>query len=161
MPQMRFYNTMTKVKDDKAGTEALVVNPSHKALGFETFSPEEAQEYEKALAVDIPEGSRLVVRRRNMPKTGRTELIIGVTQIGEPLVLEGEQAGDPQPNPPAPVMRALDIPPNVVKASDAELEVMAATNGITVDDKWRRKNRAIRNSDVARRLKEKKEAVTA
>lgn len=142
MPETRFY-----------GIEG---DPSHKAMGLETFSPEECQIYERALAVEVPEGSQLVVRKRRLP-SGRAELVIGVTKIGHPLALVGESVGTKSAAPAPPVQRGLEIPENVSKASDADLEVMAATNGVTIDDKWRKRNRALRNADVARAMVNRKQ----
>lgn len=148
MPANRFY--------DIAGDE------HHKALGLECYSPEEAQEYEKALTLDIPEGSRLIVRKRVMPKTGRIELIVGVAVIGQPLVLAGEEGGDPKANPPAPVQRALQMPEAVRFAGPADLEVMAQTNGVDVDSKdWQKANPTVRKAMVARAIADKKKAQPA
>jgi hypothetical protein len=132
----------------------------HKALGFECFSPEEAQHYEKALAVDVPEGSQLIVRRRRA-KSGRIELLVGVTKLGQPLRLRNEAQGGDQPNPAPKPPKSLEIPNSVREASEAALDVMAARHGIdTSAPGWKKANRSLRNAEVATRMAMNKKADT-
>ena len=128
-----------------------------KVLGILAASPEEFQTYAAPL-VEVPEGCVLTVRTRMVK--GRQEILIGAAPVGKPLRFHGDDDPKPLPAPKPPT--ALEIPHNVKLATDANLEVMAARNGVNVTEAWRKRARTLREADVAKAMKEKKgEAVTA
>lgn len=133
-----------------------------KVIGLMMASPEEFQTYAGAL-LDVPEGCQLITRIRSVqvgknPADKRREILIGASPIGQPLALEGEDESSVKPLAAPPVPRALDIPQSVHDAGDADLEVIAARNGVKVTEQWRRRGRPLREADVARAMADKKTA---
>jgi hypothetical protein len=129
-----------------------------KVIGLVTASPEEFQTYAAAF-LEVPEGCALQTRVRTV-KVGKTsaetrrEILIGAAPVGKPLAIAGD---DKHPLPAPAVPRALEIPQNVKLATDANLEVMAATNGVEVTAAWRRRSRPLREADVAKAMVERKQ----
>ncbi len=130
----------------------LKIDDSHNAIEFELDSPQECQDYERAITTDIPEGMVYAVRK-GKSRAGRPTLVIGLAEVGKPLTLAGDATGDNKPIAPTPIPAALEIPEVVKNADDKNLEVMAAKNGVEVNDKWRSKPRSFRNATVARGMK--------
>lgn len=128
------------------GTEVLELAPA---------SPEELQQYSRALAVDLPEGMHRDIRKgtKEVREQGGMRkiptLVIGAAKIGERLRLPGETA---KPMPQDPMPKALEIPQAVQDADEARLEKMAAANGITPTPEWRKKNIEWRRASVAKAM---------
>lgn len=120
---------------------------SHDVIEFAFSSPEECQQYSKALAPEIPEGMYRDLRRG--VKNNQPTLTLGVAKIGERLKLPSEKD---QPVQQAPVPKAVEIPQVVKDADDEHLEVMAVRNGVPNIEGWRKRNRSFREAAVAKAM---------
>lgn len=123
-------------------------------LEFAFASPEEMQQYSRALCADLPEGQYRDLRQsskevREQAKMRKIPtLVLGAAKIGERLQLPNETKVMPQD----PIQEALKIPQSVINADDAHLEIMAAKNGVEVTPEWKRKNRQFRMATVAKAM---------
>ncbi len=123
-------------------------------IEFAAASPEELQQYARALSPDLPEGMYRDVRKssKEVREQGGIRkvptLVLGAAKIGERLRLPTEAKAMPQD----PIPKAVEIPQSVKDADDKHLEVMAAKNGVEVTEDWRKRNRPFRMASVAKAM---------
>jgi hypothetical protein len=120
-------------------------------------SPEEGQQHDGVHpdSGDWPQGYHLDVVKRIEDR--RIVHYIGLARVGERLAIPGDKD---KPLVATPPKRVPDMPA-VVKKQDKEtaeqhaarLEVMAARNGIEVNDNWRKRPLVARQMDVSEAMR--------
>jgi hypothetical protein len=141
-------------------------NGSHKDVEFVFESPEEYQLWCRSFPNELPTGQVMAPPAHGIKtiqtrygKRAQPYIRLGVRNAGEEIEI---QPGDKPLKPPV-VKGLAPVPQGVKSASDEQLEVIAARAGVRVTEQWRKRNRALRESDVtsAMEAKKEKEAVTA
>lgn len=123
----------------------IKLDESHDAMECELASPEEFQAYKRAMSPQIPEGYAYVVTQGTSPMK-RPTLTLALVKIGTQPTLGPVVA--PRVDAPTP----LNVPDVVKNATDAQLEEMAGKAGIEITPAWKNRNRALRETSVAKKM---------